>query len=221
MLNHKKEIDELPINRNDEQDIKIVDFNDINSMVFTNPVSLTYFGDRVEESVWKTLYVDLCRRLLADYPSIFMQMRDDSIKEIGKTWLVDKKHIDMIAVPKQVAPDYYVETNRNALNLVQNMRWILDQCSVDYENVKIHYRVKKDRGQPSTIENSRLLNERRETPKAGVYDRFGFDKYGYNKDGYDRMGYNREGYDRDGFDRNGLNQQGLINLQALIKMVLV
>ena len=213
----KKEIDELPINRNDEQDIKIVDFNDINSMVFTNPVSLTYFGDRVEESVWKTLYVDLCRRLLADYPSIFMQMRDDSIKEIGKTWLVDKKHIDMIAVPKQVAPDYYVETNRNALNLVQNMRWILDQCSVDYENVKIHYRVKKDRGQPSTIENSRLLNERRETPKAGVYDRFGFDKYGYNKDGYDRMGYNREGYDRDGFDRNGLNQQGVNKLTGFDK----
>lgn len=201
----------------DELDIKTIDFEDLGSMVFTKPVSLTYFGEQVEERVWKTLYVELCRRLLEDYPSVFIQMRDDSIKGIGKTWLVDKKHIDMIAVPKQVASDYFVETNRNALNLVQNMRWILDQCSVDYENVKIQYIIKGAREKSSTIENNRLSNEIREVSKPGEYDIYGFDKYGYNKDGYDRMGYNREGYDRDGFDRNGLNRQGINKLTGFDK----
>lgn len=48
-----------------------VSFRHINSMAFSKPVSLSYFGEVKPESSWKGLYVDACKSLLDDYPDIF------------------------------------------------------------------------------------------------------------------------------------------------------
>ena len=45
----------------------------------------------------------------------------------------------LLAVPKKLAEDFYVETNRSASDLVKNLKWLLDECYVDYENVVISY----------------------------------------------------------------------------------
>ena len=116
-----------------------VHFDALESMAFTKPISLSYFGDTREESSWKGLYVDACVMLYEDYPEIITRLREDSLSSVGKTWLVDAAHMDTLAVPKKLVEDFYVETNRSATDLVKNLKWLLDECSVDYENVVISY----------------------------------------------------------------------------------
>lgn len=116
-----------------------IQFDSLETVAFTKPITLTYFGDTKPESSWKGVYVDACAMLFEDYPDIFKKLREESIFGEGKTWLVDSVHIDLLAVPKKVASDFFVETNRNASDLMKNLKWLLDRCSVDYENVVITY----------------------------------------------------------------------------------
>lgn len=126
-----------------------VNFDSLESLAFTKPVSFSYFGDTKPESSWKGLYVDACLMLYEDYPDIFKKLREESLSGAGKTWLVDTAHLNMLAVPKKLVEDFYVETNRSASDLVKNLKWLLDECSVDYENIVISY--SKQGEQPSVL----------------------------------------------------------------------
>lgn len=117
----------------------VVNFDSIGSLAFTKPVSISYFEDVRPESSWKALYVDACALLFDDYPDIFKRLRSENVFGSGKKWLTDAEHIDSLAVPKKVADGFYVETNRNATDLIKNLKWLLDMCSVDYENMVIIY----------------------------------------------------------------------------------
>ena len=122
-----------------------VNFRCIGSMAFSKPVSLSYFGDVKLESSWKGLYVDACKSLLEDYPDVFVRLRKESLHGSGKTWLVDEEHLHLLAVPKKIEEGLFVETNRSASDLVKNLKWLLDECSVDYENVVIAYAGKDEK----------------------------------------------------------------------------
>lgn len=126
-----------------------VSFRHINSMAFLKPVSLSYFGEVKPESSWKGLYVDACKSLLDDYPDIFTRLKAESLHGSGKTWLVDAENLHLLAVPKQLEEGLFVETNRNAFDLVKNLKWLLDECSVDYENVVITYTNKDGKKEAS------------------------------------------------------------------------
>ena len=126
-----------------------VSFRHINSMAFSKPVSLSYFGEVKPESSWKGLYVDACKSLLDDYPDIFTRLKAESLHGSGKTWLVDAENLHLLAVPKQLEEGLFVETNRNASDLVKNLKWLLDECSVDYENVVITYTNKDGKKEAS------------------------------------------------------------------------
>ncbi len=148
-LPEQKETEEISLEHADEarlsEEVKtaamdgIVNFDALESMAFTKPISLSYFGDIRAESSWKGLYVDVCVMLYEDYPDVFTRLREESLSSAGKTWLVDAAHMDRLAAPKKLVEDYYVETNRSASDLVKNLKWLLDECSVDYENVVISY----------------------------------------------------------------------------------
>lgn len=126
-----------------------VSFRHINSMAFSKPVSLSYFGEVKPESSWKGLYVDACKSLLDDYPDIFTRLKAESLHGSGKTWLVDAENLHLLAAPKQLEEGLFVETNRNAFDLVKNLKWLLDECSVDYENVVITYTNKDGKKEAS------------------------------------------------------------------------
>lgn len=126
-----------------------VNFHRINSMAFSKPVSLSYFGEVKPESSWKGLYVDACKSLLDDYPDIFTRLKAESLHGSGKTWLVDVENLHLLDVPKQLEEGLFVETNRNASDLVKNLKWLLDECSVDYENVVITYTNKDGKKEAS------------------------------------------------------------------------
>lgn len=116
-----------------------VHFDSLESMEFTKPISFSYRGVTKAESSWKGLYVDACVMLYEDYPEVFARLREESLSSVGKTWLVDAARMDTLAVPKKLVEDFYVETNRSASDLVKNLKWLLDECSVDYGNVVISY----------------------------------------------------------------------------------
>ena len=126
-----------------------VNFHRINSMAFSKPVSLSYFGEVKPESSWKGLYVDACKSLLDDYPDVFTRLKAESLHGSGKTWLVDAENLHLLAVPKQLEEGLFVETNRNASDLMKNLKWLLDECSVDYENVVITYTSKDEKKEAS------------------------------------------------------------------------
>ncbi len=117
----------------------IIDFENIREISFSKPVSLSYFGEIKQETSWKGLFIDVCKYLLDDYPHVFKRLKEESLNGTRKTWLVDEKHLGLLAVPKKIQDGYYVETNRNAYDLVKNLKWILNKCSVNYENVVIVY----------------------------------------------------------------------------------
>ncbi|MCM1500723.1 MAG: hypothetical protein NC124_19875, partial [Clostridium sp.] len=108
-------------------------------MAFTKPVTLSYFGNEMQENSWRTLYADLCKRLIGDYPEILKQLRKDSISGRTRVWLVDDAHTELLAAPKEVMRDYHIETNRSAPDIMRAIKWLLDQCSVEYKNVVITY----------------------------------------------------------------------------------
>ena len=125
-----------------------INFERIVSMAFSKPMSFSYFGEIRSESSWKGLYVDACRSLLDDYPHVFARLKFESMTGTGKTWLVDEEHLLLLAVPKKIEDDYFVETNRSASDLVKNLKWLLDECCVDYENVVITYVRKEEKDTP-------------------------------------------------------------------------
>lgn len=127
-----------------------ISFEHVEAMAFTKPVSFSYFGEVKPESSWKGLYVDACSSLLGDYTDVFARLKRESMSGTGKTWLVDEKHLHLLAVPKKIEDDYFVETNRSASDLVKNLKWLLDECSVDYENVVITYVGKEERDTTAT-----------------------------------------------------------------------
>lgn len=137
--------EEMPVETEPSDVTNTVNFYHIESMVFSKPVSISYFGEVKLEASWKGLYVDACKFLLDDYPDVFAQLRRESMTGSGKTWLVDKEHIQLLAVPQKLEDGLFVETNHSASDLVKDLKWLLDECSVDYENVVITYIGKEEK----------------------------------------------------------------------------
>lgn len=132
----KSSVDEAP---KQEENIRTVSFETIPDMAFAKPVAFSYFGERKLENSWRTLYADLCNCLIDDYPERIARMCDESVQGITKVWLVDKKHKNLLAAPKALMAGFYIETNRSAMDIIKSIRWLLEKCDVDYENVIIEY----------------------------------------------------------------------------------
>lgn len=141
----------------------------IPDMAFTKPVALSYFGNETQEDSWRTLYADLCKQLIDDYPEILKQLRKNSMSGKTKVWLVDDAHTELLAAPKKVMRNYHIETNRSALDIMRAVRWLLDQCSVDYENVVITYIKRGDKDVDDKSAMSASERKYKRDDKEGFY----------------------------------------------------
>lgn len=153
----------------DDIGVRTIDLTAIPNMAFTKPESLSYFGRKMQENSWRTLYVDLCKLLIDDYPEILNQLRKDSMSEKTKVWLVDDAHTGLLAAPKKVIRNYYIETNRSALDIMRNIRWLLDQCSVEYKNVVIMYIKRGDNDVEDKPAASATERKYKRDDKEGFY----------------------------------------------------
>jgi len=143
-----------------------------NNMEYTKPKEISYFKDVRAVSFWNELYVKVCQFLFEDYPHIFKKMRTESLMGVSTPWITDGEHKDLLRIPREVVQDYFVETNYSAVGHIKNIKWLLDQCDVDYENIKITYvyKMKKSHVIHTDLQETLHLNTENENQRQKFYD---------------------------------------------------
>ena len=124
------------------QSESIVDFVNEMDYAFTRPVSITYFGDKFYESTWREVYVKTCFLLFEDYPDDFYALRDsdDAGSRVCKFVYSEVSSANQIDMAK-ISEGLYIEIDRNTTALIRRIKFLLDYCRIDYENVVIHYEM--------------------------------------------------------------------------------
>lgn len=158
-----------------EQNEWSIDFNNLGSFAHTKPCSFTYFEENKGScSSWTELYVSFFGALYEDYPHLFKMGMSFSVNR-GRVELAVKGEAGFMAAPKAVpGTNFAIETNISATDIVRKMKYLLDFCSVDYENVVIKYRRKAFSSDTTAPEIIRPTHNRK---KAAVIDRISFYRY--------------------------------------------
>lgn len=121
-----------------------VDFVSSESYAFTKPISFSYFSQEVYVSNWRMVYSELCRLLVRDYPDVFFALREKREISYKLAHLIYRQSESTeLLTPIEIAPGFFVETNRSAFDLVRNIRLLLDACDVRYDKVVIRYAIRK------------------------------------------------------------------------------
>ena len=123
-----------------------VDFANENDYAFTHPISISYFGEISHESSWRKVYVKVCQLLLEDYPDEFEYLRDNNGGGTIVYRLIHTENGSLhLHTPVKIGDNYYIETNRSASDLMRYIKYLLDYCGVDYENLVITYEKSDER----------------------------------------------------------------------------
>lgn len=122
-----------------------INFNDNFDLAYTKPESFSYFGDtKTCGNSWSDLYVNIMAVVIEDYPHIFRTGMSFS-KNNGRIELANNTDYSFMFAPKPVpGTNYMLETNINASGIAAKIKYILDLCNVDYENIVITYKKKSD-----------------------------------------------------------------------------
>ena len=119
---------------------RIVDFNNIQNMTYTRPVYFSYFeSQQVTVDSWSKLYVGLMNFLVDDYPHILDANCVSRFGKTGRTEYGIGDVVKLMTAPKQLENGCWIETNYSATVVVKKIRFILELCNVDFENVEICY----------------------------------------------------------------------------------
>lgn len=117
-----------------------VDFNNIQGMTGTKPLYFSYFeSDQQPVDSWKMLYVKLMNILIDDYP-YFLNV--NKVTYFGKGRRIDygtEDKVYLMDAPKKLENGCWIETHYNTMDILRKIRFVLDLCNVDFENVKICY----------------------------------------------------------------------------------
>ena len=134
---HKK--DTIP---NDET-VHTIDFNGTFDLAYTRPETFSYFGStKPAGTSWTALYVNLIATIIDDYPHVFNSGMSFS-NRAGRIELADQSDCAFMIAPKPIpGTNYMLETNISASDTVRKIKYILDLCSIDYENIEIKYSQK-------------------------------------------------------------------------------
>lgn len=128
------------------QDIKFVSFTNWQNLAFSKVIYFEYFGIR-EDNIgsWKCLYQKVLTCLYEDYPSQIMKLCGKCIG-IGKRVDIDTSdNVDYMIAPRRFSENLYVETNLNATSIVDKIKYLMDYCMLDYENLTVAYSSKKNK----------------------------------------------------------------------------
>lgn len=129
--------------------LREIDFNGTFDLSYTKPKEFRYFGDiKTAGNSWTSLYVNFMAAIIEDYPHIFNHGMSFS-KRNGRIELANNDDHVFMYVPKAIpGTDYVLETNISANNMVSKIKYILDLCNIDYENVVIKYSKKSATSEP-------------------------------------------------------------------------
>ena len=136
--------------------IQTIDFNSIPSLAYTRPESFSYFEEKTEGlKSWTDLYVKLFSVIFEDYPHLLKPGSSFTANGEGRIELATSDMASTMRAPKMIEAagedPLFLETNLSATDIVEKIKYILDLCSVDYENVVICYYCP---GKPVTNQNA-------------------------------------------------------------------
>ena len=123
----------------------LLSFNNRTSLAFSKPAKLVYFGEELSgPCAWKELYVRFFEALYDDYPHLFSPGMRFSSKVSGPVDLGNHDMYLSMRAPRLLNcgdKNLLLETNLSADHIVDRVKYLLDRCRVDYENVEIYYTV--------------------------------------------------------------------------------
>lgn len=131
----------------DQNEFFEMSLEEITTLDLINPVNFRYFDEIYGDfQTWKAMYIKLFRVLWDDYKHILDEY-------IGKAPFEDDLRISFVrAVNKNklTAPEYignnvFIETDYSNGALLKNVRTIFKLCKVDFENLVIGCRMKKNK----------------------------------------------------------------------------
>ena len=141
----KKPVEQPAENR----EIYTLDLENLPLLVYTKPVLLSFFGDEIRDfRSWAGLFTTLVGLLYDDYPHVMKLGMSFSKKKNGRVELGDEKMAKDMIAPKQFFAvnntRLYVETNASAYHLACKIKYLLDLCLIDYDNIVIQYVAGKE-----------------------------------------------------------------------------
>lgn len=160
----------------------VVDFNVTGDYSYSTPKSFAYFGERHQDlRSWTDLYVKLFTCLYEDYPHILKPGMSFSRSPGGRIELAVADQQSNVYAPKRIADTNLVlETNISASDMIGKIRFLLELCNVDFENVEIVYSKKMLKAgqtqrieeRPKTVAHSVLIPIADEKYKAVLREKF-------------------------------------------------
>ncbi len=119
----------------------VIDFNKSFDLAYTKPFSFSYFGEEKDfGNTWTDLYVAFFASIYEDYPHLLKSGMSFS-KKNERIELALETDYDFMIAPKSIpGTNLMLETNISANGIASKIKFILDLCNVDYENVEINYR---------------------------------------------------------------------------------
>lgn len=121
-----------------------IDFHADFDLAYTKPKRFSYFGEKKAcGNSWTALYVAVMASVIEDYPHIFKPGMSFA-QESGRIELASDDDYSFMNAPKPIpGTAYMLETNLSANDIAAKIRYVLDLCNVDFENIVITYRKKE------------------------------------------------------------------------------
>lgn len=140
----------IVINEVDEETIEkkavdtylyVIDFEKDFDLSYSKPETFTYFGEKKTcGSTWTDLYVTVFAAIYDDYPHLLKPGMSFS-KTNARVELAVNTDYNFMFAPKPVpGTNLMLETNISANHIAAKIKYILELCCVDFENVVISYR---------------------------------------------------------------------------------
>lgn len=166
---------------NDTVKIRTIDFNIPDDYSYYMPQFFTYFGDKCQDlSSWTDLYVKLFTWLQDDYPHVLRSGMSFTESDGTRIDLTTEDQQSMLSVPQGIAhTNLVLETDISVSNMIDNIRFWLEQCNVDFENVEIvcskretAEQTKRIEERPKGMTDSEQILHADEKYKTVLCDRF-------------------------------------------------
>ena len=123
----------------------LVDFCNIGSMEYTQPLSFEYKDKVFEANKWGELYVKLISMLRVEYSPVFMKAEDKAVFNTGELMIASEGNKDQLKVPrKSIGAGQYIDANCPATRIVKRIKRFLDLCKIDYSQLLIRYKKTND-----------------------------------------------------------------------------
>ena len=159
---------------NSGQDITLeIDFYTDFDLAYTKPERFSYFGEVIEiGDSWSSLYSNAMATIIEDYPHIFRCGMSFS-RNPSRIDLASDDDYSLMVAPKPIpGTAYMLETNLSANEIVTKIRYVLDLCNVDYENIIITYKKSKGGTSEGNSQEKHIANEQADRINSRNFSRY-------------------------------------------------